>query len=229
MNISQRLDQLLPPQCVLCHGPASHQTMVCGPCWEDLLVCLPSCGLCGRELGRGGGCGGCGRVCAKCLGKEKALDGTTTLMPYNFPTAQLILSLKYKNQLYLAHEFGQRLPMPDCLIPVPLHPLRLFARGYNQALEITRSLGANLSVPVDYRLVKRSRNTRAQFRLNSSQRQKNIRGAFKVGAAFAAKSVVVVDDIVTTGNTANELARELKRAGAEDVQLWACAHADLDH
>jgi predicted amidophosphoribosyltransferase len=73
-----------------------------------------------------------GCVYAKCLSKEKALDGTTTLMPYSFPAAQLIISLQYKNHLYLAHEFGQRLamkiralgpPMPDCLVLVPLHPL----------------------------------------------------------------------------------------------------------
>lgn len=96
-------------------------------------------------------------------------------------------------------------------------------------LEIARSLGADLSVPVDCRAVKRSRNTRAQFSLSSSQRQKNIRGAFKIVVAFTAKSVVIVADIVTTRNTANELAQELKRAGAENVQLWACAHADLDY
>jgi predicted amidophosphoribosyltransferase len=73
-----------------------------------------------------------GCVYAKCFSKEKALDGTTTLMPYSFPAAQLIISLQYKNHLYLAHEFGQRLamkiralgpPMPDCLVLVPLHPL----------------------------------------------------------------------------------------------------------
>ena len=194
-----------------------------------MLIDVPGCRLCGHALGPGPD-----RVCAKCLGKKMALDGTTTLVPYSFPAAQLLLSLKYKNQLFLADEFGQRLamkirrlglPMPDCLIPVPLHPLRLFTRGYNQALEIARSLGTNLSVPVNYRLVKRCRNTRAQFKLDSSQRQKNIRDAFRVETAFAAKSVVIVDDIVTTGSTANELARELKRAGAEDVQLWACAHA----
>jgi predicted amidophosphoribosyltransferase len=70
---------------------------------------------------------------------------------------------------------------------------------------------------VNYRIVKRSRNARAQFNLSSSQRQKNIRGAFKIVVAFTAKSVVIVGDIVTTGNAANELAQELKRAGAEDV------------
>jgi predicted amidophosphoribosyltransferase len=91
-------------------------------------------------------------------GEKPAPGGTTTLVPYLFPAAELLLSLKYKGPPHLAHEFGRRLaikisalgmPTPDLLIPVPPHPLRLFSRGYNRALEITRSLGAKLSFPVD--------------------------------------------------------------------------------
>jgi ComF family protein len=142
--------------------------------------------------------------------------------------------LKYKNRLLLANEFGNKLAekilaqntiLPDRIIPVPLHPIRLFFRGYNQALEIARTISTSTAIPLDYKSSKRVRNTPAQFNLNPAQRKLNISGAFKICRPTLSGSVAIVDDIVTTGHTANELAKQLKAAGVTYVSLWACAHS----
>ena len=116
--------------------------------------------------------------------------------------------------------------LPERIIPVPLHPFRLIRRGYNQALEISRSVSERLGVPLDYRSARRTRNTLPQFSLNPSARAQNIRGAFTISNPGLSGTVAIVDDIVTTGHTANELAKQLKSVGASVVYLWACALAE---
>jgi ComF family protein len=146
----------------------------------------------------------------------------------------MLRSLKYNKQLLLAHTFGSKLAekilakntvLPDRIVPVPLHPKRLFFRGYNQALEIARAISKDIAVPLDYTSCKRIRNTPPQFSLNPADRKKNIKGAFSINSKAISGSVAIVDDIVTTGQTANELALSLKAAGASQISLWACAHS----
>ncbi len=213
--------------CFLCHGNASTPSLICESCWCDLLTQQPACTRCGRSISHQG-------LCSACLTSAVIIDPTVTLAPYQFPIDQLLLSLKYKNQLLLAREFGRRLAekvlvmgisLPDHIVPVPLHPARLISRGYNQALEIARGISEHLSVPVSYLCTKRIRHTQAQFSLKPDERRRNVNGAFMVNTPFDLRSVAIVDDIVTTGHTANELARQLRAAGVTKVQLWACAHA----
>ena len=216
----------LDTRCFLCAGRAN-QGLICEPCWHDLLTDGCCCYRCGRGLDYDG-------ICGACLKGEHSIDTTLTLFPYRFPANQLLLSLKYRNQLMLAAEFGRKIaellvrrgdPLPDFIVPVPLHPWRLLGRGYNQALEVSRPISHVLGVPIISRGVTRERNTLPQFRLKQEQRGKNVRGAFSVHDTVFSGPVAIVDDIVTTGHTANELARQLKSAGATKVVLWACAHA----
>ena len=115
-------------------------------------------------------------------------------------------------------------PLPARLVPVPLHRNRLRRRGYNQAVELARPLGRALGLPVAPRLCRRQRPTPAQAELTGSDRRRNVRGAFAV-AAPVPRHVAIVDDVVTTGSTVGELARVLRRAGAERVEVWAVARA----
>ena len=115
--------------------------------------------------------------------------------------------------------------LPDCLIPVPLHSFRLVNRGFNQALELARFLSRKFSIPIDSRLIKRTRHTDPQFDLPHKARQANVRKAFQLKGIPIYKSVAIVDDIVTSGATANELAGLLKQAGINDVSVWALARA----
>ncbi len=153
---------------------------------------------------------------------------------YRFPMDSLLQSLKYGKQLLLATELGrlmaegiaaENLLTPDFLVPVPLHPYRLYSRGFNQSLEIARVLGKHLGVPLLKPHPRRSRNTRPQFSLGAKERKSNLEGAFCCPGQLNGETVAIIDDIVTTGHTANELAKQLRMAGAADVRLWACAQA----
>ncbi len=112
---------------------------------------------------------------------------------------------------------------PDLLIPVPLHRTRLRERGYNQSHEIARVLGRELGVAIDVRGCARVLATTAQTGLDERARRRNVRGAFVATGGFRQARLVIVDDVVTTGSTVNELARVLCRAGAARVDVWTVA------
>ena len=144
--------------------------------------------------------------------------------------------MKFNTRLILARFFGQSLAthiikmkteLPECIIPVPLHSSRLGQRGYNQSLELARHLSCFLRLPLNRDSLRRVRNTQAQSELPASKRKRNIRGAFTVnGQSLAgADHVAIIDDVITTGSTANEVARQLKKAGVKRIDVWACARA----
>jgi ComF family protein len=114
-------------------------------------------------------------------------------------------------------------PLPEVLVPVPLHRARLAERGYNQALEIARVLGQVLALPVDHGCCERILATLPQAGLDEGSRRRNIRGAFSARSHLGWRHLAILDDVVTTGSTVEELARVLYRAGAERIAVWAVA------
>jgi ComF family protein len=139
-----------------------------------------------------------------------------------------VQALKYRARLALAGFFAsglasRRLPKVDLILPMPLHPRRLAERGFNQALEIARGLGRDLGARVEPRGAQRVKDTAPQTELPYGERAKNVRGAFVCNLELTGKSVAVVDDVMTTGATLNELARVLKRAGAARVENFLVA------
>ncbi len=140
--------------------------------------------------------------------------------------------MKFNRRLAIAHQFGllmadglreSHLALPESIIPVPLHRARLTERGYNQALEIARPIAKILSVPLDFTSCTRVRNTMEQMALPARERRGNVRGAFRVRERLPFRHVAILDDVITTGHTAGELARVIRRAGVKRVDLWACA------
>jgi ComF family protein len=117
--------------------------------------------------------------------------------------------------------------LPDCLLPVPLHSSRLRQRGFNQSIEIARVIAKRLQIPIVHDAVIRRRSTESQTGLTAKQRQKNIRGAFDVVGDLAGKHVLIIDDVVTTGSTVNELAKVLKRKGVKRVGVLSIARAPI--
>ena len=134
-------------------------------------------------------------------------------------------------RLALGVYFGQQLAalgkriVADLIIPLPLHPERLRARGFNQALEIARPVGKALSLPIDATSCRRMRNTPAQTRLAWRDRAKNVRGAFHCSSDFTGRRVILVDDVMTTGASLDECARTLKLHGAAEITLLVVARA----
>jgi ComF family protein len=115
-------------------------------------------------------------------------------------------------------------PLPELIVPVPMSHARLRQRGYNQALELARPVSRQLGIPLDWQSCRRARHTPAQTSLKARERRKNMRGAFVVQRGLPSH-VAILDDVITTGATATELALALKRSGVARVEVWACARA----
>ena len=210
--------------CALCAGRSDAEAL-CAAC----VACLPalpeSCPQCALPSPGGSACGGC-------LVDPPHYDATLALWLYEFPCDRLVQALKYRAWLALAPFFARSLaarPLPavDLLVPMPLHPNRLAARGFNQAAEIARTLARLRGVMFAPRGARRVRDTTAQTDLPYEERTRNVRSAFACALDLSGKRVAVVDDVMTTGATLNELASVLKRAGAARVENWVVARSVL--
>ena len=218
---------LLPCSCALCGELA--RTVVCAHCRARYAAPRGArCACCANPLAAGGAAG---RRCGACMADPPAFDATVAAVDYLAPLDGLVLGLKFGARLPLAPWFGILLhdavraqpgwPLPEVLCPVPLGPRRLVERGFNQALEIARPLRASLGIELLPRLVMRVVETTAQSGVAPRDRAGNIRGAFAVAPEQAhlvhGRHVGVVDDVMTSGHTLNELAATLKAAGAARV------------
>jgi len=222
---------LFPLRCRLCGAAPSADTALCRACLDDLPWLGSSCCQCARSLPTGVD----SPLCGACLKRPPGFDAATALLHYRAPADYLIQRLKFSGELavaplladLLAEKIAARTPpLPDFLIPVPLHRVRLQERGFNQAMELARRLGRRLAVPVEHRLCHRTRHTRPQSLTPTGLRRRNLRGAFSVtGELPAAAHVAIVDDVMTSGHTAAELARVLRRAGAAHVEVWIVARS----
>ncbi|WP_371744922.1 ComF family protein [Methylobacter sp. S3L5C] len=145
----------------------------------------------------------------------------------------LITSLKfgahYKNArllgLLLAEHLKQTTQRPDLILPVPLHKIRYQQRGFNQAIEIAKTVAKELKIPLDLNSCIKHRDTPHQTALTAKQRRKNIKNAFSIINPIHAQHIAILDDVMTTGSTAHELAYLLKKAGVDQVDVWVCARA----
>lgn len=176
-------------------------------------------------------------VCGECMKQPPAFDATIVATDYAPPADQLVLALKFGSRLELGPLFASMLrdamlDAPDAMLPqlltaTPLGRQRLMERGFNQAVEIARPLSRALGVALDARLVMRQRDTQAQSLLHPDERRKNVRNAFGVRPdaidRLRGLHVGVVDDVITTGETLNELAATLKRFGAARVTNFVFA------
>ncbi|WP_260292735.1 ComF family protein [Sedimenticola hydrogenitrophicus] len=222
--INNILSLLYPDHCRLCDAPA--RAGLCAGCREELPYNAQGCRRCGLPLTLGREL-----VCGHCLQHPPAVDRSLIPFLYAAPIDRLIGQFKFSGRLaqgrllsrLLGDHLERQATLPELLIPVPLHPSRLRQRGYNQALELARPLGRRFAIPLDHQSCSRIRHTRPQHALNKHQRRQNIRGAFQVSQPITARHVALVDDVVTTSNTVNELARQLKRAGVARVDVWAVA------
>ena len=218
------LDAALPGSCLLC-GADSQGDLLCPQCADDLpQLTAARCPICADQTTHGERCGAC-------LRETPHFERTIALFRYDFPADRIIHALKYGHQLAVAAWSAQRLAerigaeQYDGIVPLPLHPERLRERGFNQSAEIAKALQNLLKFPVDRNNVLRTRATQPQADLPHKARHKNVRGAFECRADFTGKRLLLIDDVMTTGATANECARVLKLHGAAEVTVAVIARA----
>ncbi len=209
-------DLLMPQDCFVC-GHESGGAWVCEACSRQLPLQPAACPVCALPTSDGAACG-------HCLRAPPAFDATRAAFAYAFPVDRMIQALKYRYRLGVADFFAERLlalgaPPADALIlPMPLHVQRLRERGFNQAVEIARPLARAWQLPLLLTGAERVKDSVAQASLPWDARQSNVRGVFHCDDSIRGRTVLVVDDVMTTGATLDELARTLKRHGAARVE-----------
>src|SRR5690554_3687326 len=215
-------------RCVTCLS--AHASFgLCQGCREDLPAIRWACHTCALPLPFASP----GLRCGEC--QVSAPPFSRSLIPwrYQYPVDGMIGRYKYQGHRKFARPlligFASFLEQhlepeqkPDVLIPAPMHWLRRWQRGFNQAQDIAEFVGARLDIPVAVGVVRRSRRVKAQRSLNRAARLQNLRDVFEVRGAVPER-VAIVDDVVTTGATVRVLASVLKDAGAGDIQVWALA------
>lgn len=220
---------LCPPRCILCGRPGQGVDIdLCSPCEQELPSNDLHCGICSTPLHTSAR-----SICGVCLQRRPRFD--TSCIPFRFayPIDHMVRRLKYGGVVAMGRVLGELFarrmtrsqPLPDLLLPVPLAHRRFRERGYNQAIVLAEHIYSSSRISLRTDVLVRTRETQVQAGLDQRARRRNIHDAFEVAAPLPATHVAILDDVVTTGSTVNEIARVLKRAGAERVDVWAIARA----
>ncbi|MDR2099004.1 MAG: ComF family protein [Rickettsiales bacterium] len=233
--IRKIVDFVFPPTCPLCGGMLSGADGACPECFAKLeLISEPKCAYCGSPFEFMPD-GGARLVCIRCLKSKPKFDRCVSAAKYNEASRRIILPFKHGDRTNLskfiagvmAASGAELLASADAIIPVPIHRLRMMKRKYNQAAEIARRLGSITGKPVMYDALARTKRTPSQGRMSAIDRKRNVRGAFAIVNPDALKGmkILLVDDVLTSGATANECAKTLKGAGAKKVFVLTFARA----
>lgn len=230
------LDYALPPRCPGCGSITGEEQAFCLSCWQDMrFLGDPCCEACGAPFDRDEGAGA---RCGACLGDPPPWNSARASLAYGEISGSVAMRLKYGRRTGLArlmarHMSARAHPVLTAagenalIIPVPLHRWRLWSRGFNQSALIARHMSASLGIPADPFVLKRTRATRPLRDLNPRERERTVARAFAIDAARApilrGKTVLLVDDVHTSGATARACTKVLKAEGAQEVHLlcWA--------
>lgn len=219
---------VLPNYCLLCKEPTHSRLALCESCiqtlpWSDLSCCQ----YCAIPLPEP-------QICGYCQTNPPPFTRVTAPLLYTPPIDRFIARLKFGHKLIyaqlLASLFYQYLvksqtPLPEAIIPVPLHPKRLRQRGFNQASLIAQVLAKKLRLPCLHFATQRIKHTQPQAQLKEKSRLHNVKNAFKLTKPIAYKHIALLDDVMTTSATARQLCLVLKQKYLTEIQIWVCARA----
>lgn len=230
MNIKRLLSFLFVNEynCILCGRelPVITRYHLCSGCYaKQEVIGADACLKCGRMIS------GEGQYCLDCQNREMSFDRAFSPLCYSGGAASLVMDLKFHNKKYIATPLAKWMTdkflesglTPDVVMPVPLHAHRKRQRGYNQSELLAKEIAGGLHLPIDVTSVSRVKETLASSKLQGGRqaREENMKDAFVVldKGSVAGKRILLVDDVLTTGTTANELSKALKKAGAAAVYL----------
>lgn len=230
------VDFLLPPRCPACGERIMSHGHLCAACWNKLVpISDPLCNQCGLPFEYNAG----DRAhCGSCMKELPAFDWARAAVSYDDLGKSLVLKLKHGKSgagvPALAAMMARLVPPErsvDIIVPVPLHRKRLLQRRFNQSQLLASALGKKLGLPCDPFVLERRRATPSQGTLGRKARLRNVEGAFNVSESRRVRidgaSVLLVDDVLTTGATASACAKTLKRFGAKEVGVVAFARVAL--
>lgn len=221
---------LYPSHCVLCGGQGARSLDLCAECFRELPWNRHPCPRCAAPLPPDVDT----PLCGNCIKAPPSWDEARSPLAYAYPLDKLVQRFKFDGDLAVGRLLGELLAdylaagsseKPDLIVPVPLHAARLKERGFNQATELAEPVSKRLKIPVRLDVYERVRATEVQSKLDAAERKKNLKDAFAVRRSVDGKHVAVLDDVVTTGTTAEILTRTLKDAGANRVEVWSVARA----
>ena len=221
---------LLPQQCLLCHDSClpGDTFGLCRGCLKELPWNNSACQRCALPLPPGQN----QQLCGQCQQSPPPFHAAHAAWRYAAPMDFLVQQIKFHDNLACARTLGellahslqaQAIPKPGVIIPVPLHSKRQRQRGFNQALEIARPVSKRLNIPIDSRSCRRIKATEPQSDLSLTQRYGNLKAAFSVTNKLKTSHVAIIDDVMTSTQTASALANELLKQGVEHVTVWCCA------
>jgi ComF family protein len=228
-------DLLLPPVCIYCRARIGSHGLLCGACFAKIdFIAPPICARLGVPLPYDPGEGA---LSAAAIASPPVYDRARAVARYSDTMRELIQSFKYRDRhegvalfaRWLRKAGAELLADADLIVPVPLYPTRLWWRRFNQSAMLANALGRFTGIPVDCFVLKRIRRTSSQVGLSADLRHRNVAGAFRLDQARRARirgqKVVLIDDVITTGATAEACARVLRRAKAARVDVLALARA----
>ncbi len=214
--------------CVFCQLPTLKNS-ICDTCTKSIKNTYQRCFQCGVSITSTIN----QQRCGDCSQKPKPYHRLVTACHYDFPVNQAIGRFKFNRQLHLGKALSQLLtqtiqesyqdePLPELILPIPLHPKRLTERNFNQSQLIAKSINSALQIPFSANHLQRIKNTPHQIGLKAIERRKNLKNAFIIKKSLP-KHIVLVDDVVTTGTTITEASKICLKRGAERVDIWCLA------
>lgn len=234
-GIKRVIDFTLPPLCFGCDAPVTQEQTLCASCWKDIhFIAPPYCARCGAPFDLPVDAGS---LCGACLETEPLFTSARSALIYDEASRPFILKLKHADRLdpvpalanWMVRAGADVWGQVDLIVPVPLHRWRLLKRRYNQAALLAQAIGRQVGKPAIVDLLVRHKQTESQGHLGRKKRQLNVAGAFAVKEAVVVrgKSLVLIDDVLTSGATVSECAKVLLKAGAASVHVVTLARTRI--
>lgn len=235
LNIDTIKEMFFPSRCCNCGDLINTSGLLCPSCWSKMTwINEPKCAICGHPFTIG-----VTPICSRCLTDKPYFDKAVSVLSYDDASREMILAFKNADATYLAEQFAKlmykaaslEIESSDIIVPVPIHFLKRLKRRYNQSELLARCIGKISGVEYEPRILNKIKKTSSQEGLSGAERRKNIVGSFDVNKKYKDlllnKSVLLVDDVLTTGSTANECAKILKKNGAKRVFVATFARVEL--